>query len=384
MDLLSKILFIPEKPAKTIPVKALTYVSKDTPPVFIYTEFNSPIKKSDVLIKVHAAALNPIDLQLMHSPLSVTAPGKKGLGRDFCGIIEEVGANQQGKWAVGDRVCGMFIHLAGQGTISTHVTLNPDTDRIIKAPPNLTDEEAAAFPLSFGTAIRSLRYTKLDPNSWVLILGGNTATGHYAIQLAKNYFNVAKVVVTASSENEFFLRKLGADIIVDYKKNPDLVEALKYVIADNQDPINGDFTYGTSGPDTNQQKFQIIFDCVGGTEVLFKATELLNPKATGSVFVTIVGDSTTTPNQLGGTGAYLYHPSMIGRRILSSTGINGLNYVVESVTPGDWLNESYEIMLNQTVRVIIDSVYEWDKWKQAYAKLESRKLRGKIVLHVSD
>lgn len=384
MDILSKVLFIPEKPAKTIPVKALTYVSKDTPPVFIYTEFNSPIKKSDVLIKVYAAGLNPIDLQLLNSPLSMTAPGKKGLGRDFCGVIEEVGINQQGKWAIGDRVCGMFIHLAGQGTISTHVTLNPDIDRIIKAPPNLTDEEAAAFPLSFGTALRSLRYATLDPNSWVLILGGNTATGHYAIQLAKNYFNVAKVVVTASSKNETFLRDLGADIIVDYKKTPDVAEALKYVIADNQDPINGDFTYSTGDTYANPQKFQIIFDCVGGTEVLFKATELLNPKATGSAFVTIVGDSKTTPNQLGGTGAYLYHPGMFGRRLLSATGINGLNYIVESVAPGDWLAESYDMLLNRTVRVVIDSVYDWDKWKEAYDKLESRKVRGKIVLHISD
>lgn len=375
---LSKVLFVPPAPVNKVPVKSLSFVSKDTPPIFTYSNLGSPIPKNNVLIRVSAAALNPLDLQLINSPLSITIPGEKGVGRDFSGVIEEVGLSQTNKWSVGDRVCGMFLHINGPGTIATHVCLNPDTDRIIKCPPNITTEEAAAFPLSFGTAFRSLNYAKLDTNSWVCILGGNTAAGQFAIQLARNYFNVAKIVATASSESEAFVKELGADFVVDYKSAAKVSDSLAHVLGQQQHE-NHDFTYNTAGT----QKFQIIFDCVGGTDVLFQASSLLEPKAHGSAFVTIVGDAKTNPNQLGGPGAYFYHPAMIGRKFMSATGMSGLNYIVESVAPGDWLIKAYDLILENTVRINIDSIYDWHDWKEAMDKLESRKVRGKVVLRIS-
>lgn len=377
MNFLSKVLFIPETPQKRVPVKALTFVNKDTPPSFTYSNINSPIPASQILIRIYAAALNPLDLQLMNSFL----PGQKTVGHDFSGVIEEVGANHVSKWQVGDRVCGMMSNLIGQGTVSTYITINPNSTNIIKIPPNLSNEEAAAFPLSFGTAYTCLKHAKLSPDSWVLILGGNTASGQYAIQIAKNYYNVEKVIVTASSHSVEFLQSLGADIVVNYQAHDDLGEALKSVIREEHpSSISGDFTYDSAAT----HKFQIIFDCVGGTEVLNKATDLLNPKSSGSAYVTIVGDTHTTPSQLGGSGSYFYNPAMIGRKFLSATGINGLNYIVETIVPGDWLDIAYDMILERTVKVTMDSIYEFDEYKKALEKLKSRKVRGKVVLHISN
>lgn len=386
MGLLETVLFIPPVYEEKASVKALTYVGKGTTPSFTYREIGLPIKPNMVLIKVSAAALNPVDLQLMNSPISITSPGKKGIGRDFCGVIEEVGKNHKDKWKVGDRVCGMFIHLNGQGTVASHVCINPDVDRIIKAPPNLSDEEAAAFPLALGTSMKSLAHAKLDSSSWVCILGGATATGQFAIQLARNYYNVEKIVVTCSAASSQFCKDLGADVCIDYRAAANIGDALKYVLGqksvDSQDFAS---TENTSQVETgtSSKKFQLIYDCCGGTDVVYKAYELLNPVKEGSAYVTIVGDEKTNPEKLGGPGGYFYHPAMLGRKLLSVTGLSGVNYIVESVTPGDWLEKAYDLMLQGTVKVIIDSVYDWNDWKPAIEKLASRKNRGKIVLKIS-
>lgn len=378
-NFLSKVLFVPPKPQRQIPVKALTYVSNDNPPAFSYSNLGSPIPPNNVLIRVHAAALNPIDLQLISSPLSVAAPGLKGIGRDFSGVIEEVGVNQQGKWEVGERVCGMFVHLTGQGTVSTHVNINPNNERIIKVPPNLTMEEAAAFPLSFGTAFRCLKYADLDADSWVCVLGGNTAAGQFAIQLAKNYFNVAYVVASSSAKNKYFVKELGADVVVDYKMERSVGEALTEILGSD----NADGFSVHSHLSEGKQRFRLILDCVGGTDVLSRAAQLLDPKSTGSAYVTLVGDTKTTSQKFGGPGAYLYNPAMIGRKFMSATGMAGFNYIVESVAPGDWLHTAYDCILDRTVKVTVDSIYDWSEWREALSKLESRKVRGKVVLQIT-
>lgn len=378
-NILSKVLFVPQKPDHKVPVKSLTFVSKDTPPTFTYSNINSPIPNNNVLIKVSAAAINPVDLQLLNSPLSIAAPGVKGIGRDFSGVIEEVGTNQTKNWAVGDRVCGMYLHIAGQGTIASHVCLNPNTDRIIKIPPNLTTQEAASFPLSFGTAYRSLGYAKLDSNSWVCVLGGSTAAGQYAIQLARNHYNVAHIVTSCSAKNETFVKELGADVVIDYKMERSVGEAL----VELTNNAHVDYTTTDNGQNRSHPKFRLIIDCVGGTDVLFKATQLLEPKSTGSAYVTLVGDAKTDSQKLGGPGAYLYNPAMIGRKFMSATGISGVNYIVESVAPGDWLEKAYDMFLERTVRVTMDSIYDWSEWPDAFDKLESRKVRGKVVLEIT-
>ncbi|VVT51498.1 uncharacterized protein SAPINGB_P003116 [Magnusiomyces paraingens] len=386
MGLLETILFIPPVYDETLSVKQLTYIGKGTTPNFTYKEIPLPIKPNMLMIRVLTASLNAVDLQLMNTPISMTAAQPKGIGRDFCGVIEDVGKDLKEKWRVGDKVCGMFIHVNGQGTVADHVYINPDVDRIIKVPPNLSDEEAAAFPLVLGTAMRSLAHAKLDKNSWVCILGGATSVGQCAIQLAKNYYNVEKVVVTCSAASSELCKKLGADITIDYRAAANIGDSLMYVLGQKSVESN-DFTYTNQpGEDTappGGKRFQLIFDCAGGTDVVFKAYQLLTPTKDGSAYVTIVGDSKTSSDKAGGPTSYFYNTAMVGRKFMSSTGMSGVNYIVEWVAPGDWLDKAYDLMLERTVTVKIDSVYDWNDWKSAIKKLESHKNKGKIVLKVS-
>lgn len=389
MGFLETILFIPPIYDDTLSVKQLAYIGKGTTPNFVYKDIPLPIKPDTLMIRVLTAALNPVDLQLMNSPISVMSSSPKGIGRDFCGVIEEVGRNLKDQWKVGDKVCGMFIHINGQGTVASYININPAVDRIIKVPPNLSDEEAAAFPLVLGTALRSLSYAKLDKHSWICILGGATSVGQCAIQLAKNYYNVEKVVVTCSAASSDFCKELGADVTIDYRAAANIGDSLKYVLG-QKSVESQDFssTYNTSqvsedSATSGGKRFQLIFDCAGGTDVVYKGYELLTPTKDGSAYVTVVGDSKTSSDKAGGPGAYFYNPAMVGRKLMSSTGMLGVNYIVESVAPGDWLEKAYDLMLERTVSVKVDSVYDWSDWKKALDRLESRKNRGKIVLKIT-
>jgi NADPH:quinone reductase-like Zn-dependent oxidoreductase len=69
---------------------------------------------------------------------------EKCLGRDFAGVIEEVGTNLQEKWSTGDKVCGMTIRVGGQGTISSRILVDPSSDVVMTVPESLSDEQEAA------------------------------------------------------------------------------------------------------------------------------------------------------------------------------------------------------------------------------------------------
>lgn len=350
-------------PDHEIAVKALTYLYPGANPSFTYHNISSPVKPNQLLVRVTHASLNPVDVKTMKTNLTWAVPGEKGIGRDFSGVIDEVGSGLSGSWKVGDRVCGLKQQLVGKGTLASHVIITPGTDAVIVTPDSLTDEEAAAFPLVFGTAFQALSRAKLDKSSWVCVLGGTTATGMYVIQLAKKFFNVERVVVTSGSED--LARSLGADEIVNYK-------AISTSISDA--------LLQTGQP--NPKKFQIIVDCVGGVEVLNRHKELLEPKSNGSAYVTLVGDSESDFHGLGGPVAYTYNPAMVGRKLFS--GVSGINYHVEVVFPGDWINNAAELFKRGVIKVVIDQTMDWRQYEEAMDKVTNSNLKGKVVLKIED
>lgn len=103
-----------------------------------------------------------------------------------------------------------------------------------------------------------------------------------------------KVVVTCSAASSELCKKLGADITIDYRAAANIGDSLMYVLGQKSVESN-DFTYTNQpGEDTappGGKRFQLIFDCAGGTDVVFKAYQLLTPTKDGSAYVTIVGDS---------------------------------------------------------------------------------------------
>ncbi|POM79076.1 Alcohol dehydrogenase [Phytophthora palmivora] len=168
----------------------------------------------DVVVKVHAVALNPIDYKRRQGVLKMllqeTWPHI--VGYDFSGVVTNCG-DEVDKFALGDEVFGMLPH-GSNGALADFVVVR--ADYIGKKPVNLTHVEAAALPLVAQTAIQSFRLGQLTENRKVLITGGAGGVGSIAIQIAKAVYKAQTVATTASTKKLERMRLLGADEVVDY------------------------------------------------------------------------------------------------------------------------------------------------------------------------
>ncbi|OHE94670.1 TOXD protein [Colletotrichum orchidophilum] len=194
-------------------------------------EASVPKLRDDYLIvKVVAVALNPTDVA--HIDLFAVTGAR--VGCDYAGIVEEVGSKVTKAFKKGDRVAGV-AHGSNavyheDGTFAEFITVKGDLQ--IRIPDNVSFEEAATLGVSVTTVGQSL-YQSLGlpyfdkPSTEklpVLIYGGSTATGALAIQYAK--LSGLHVITTASPHNFEYLKKLGADVILDYRSET-VVEDIK-------------------------------------------------------------------------------------------------------------------------------------------------------------
>ncbi|MBD8618370.1 NADP-dependent oxidoreductase [Sphingomonas sp. CFBP 13728] len=168
----------------------------------------------DVLVEIHAAALNVIDSKIRNGEFKLVLPYKPPfvLGADFAGIVKLVGANVT-RFAVGDAVYGS----PRQGRIGTFAELIAvDQADVALKPVNLSMEEAASIPLVGLTAWQVLvERAKLKRGQKVLIHAGSGGVGTFAIQLAKHLG--LHVATTAGTSNLDLVRDLGADTVIDYR-----------------------------------------------------------------------------------------------------------------------------------------------------------------------
>jgi NADPH:quinone reductase-like Zn-dependent oxidoreductase len=167
-----------------------------------------------VLVAVHAASVNPVDFKIRSGKYPAVKDDRLpySLGRDFSGVIEKCGA-QATEFKLGDEVFGM-INIYGGGYAEKAVV---DECAIAAKPSGLDHVQAAAIPLAGQTAWQGLfRHGRLKAGQRVLIHGGSGGVGHFAIQFAKA--KGAEVFTTVSTDNVDFARKLGADVVIDYKK----------------------------------------------------------------------------------------------------------------------------------------------------------------------
>jgi NADPH:quinone reductase-like Zn-dependent oxidoreductase len=176
-------------------------------------EYSQP-DASQVLITVKAASVNPVDFKIRSGKYPAVKEDRLPytLGRDVSGILEKLGA-QATQYDVGDEVLGMVD--IGGGGYAEKVVLSQSA--ITRKPPALDHVHAAAIPLAGQTAWQGLfRHGNLQSGQSVLILGGSGGVGHFAIQFAKA--KGAHVLTTVSTENVEFAHSLGADVVIDYKK----------------------------------------------------------------------------------------------------------------------------------------------------------------------
>lgn len=169
---------------------------------------------TEVLVRVHAAGVNPVDWKTRegHGMAGVLGEPPFVVGWDVAGVVEEVGFGVT-TLAVGDRVYGMPWFPRAAGAYAEYVTA--PARQFTHAPTSLSDAQAAAVPLAALTAWQVLVDTlHVQPGHRVLITAGAGGVGHFAVQFARHLG--AHVVATASAANHEWLRELGADEVVDY------------------------------------------------------------------------------------------------------------------------------------------------------------------------
>ena len=198
-------------------MKAITYRCYGSPEVLELADVEIPTPgETEVLVRVKAASVNPLDWHYMRgSPYfmrlgtGIGAPDDTRLGVDFAGVVEAVGTGVT-KFSPGDEVFG------GRTGAFAEYVLIPEDRAMVRKPPELSFEQAAAMPIAALTALQALRDKgELQPGQKVLINGASGGVGTFAVQIAKAMG--AEVHGVCSTRNVELVKSLGADRVWDYK-----------------------------------------------------------------------------------------------------------------------------------------------------------------------
>lgn len=197
-----------------------------------------PIGTTDVLIRVHAASINPIDYKFAQGQLrrvqTLTFPA--AFGFDACGRIEQVGGDVQG-WSVGDVVYTRAPRVR-MGAFAEFLAV--DASLIARPPTGLDANAAASIPLVALTTLQALvERAKAQPGQRVLIHAGSGGLGSFAIQYAKRVLGMA-VSTTTSSRNADWVAGLGADRVYCYDREDYRRDGAQFDIV--FDTLGGDYT----------------------------------------------------------------------------------------------------------------------------------------------
>ncbi len=198
-------------------MKAIRIHNYGGPEVLNYEDAPRPKPQADeVLIRVHAAGVNPIDWKVREGHMKDFWPHKFPLilGWDLSGVVEELGPGPAaaGRFKIGDEIYSV-PDVSRDGAYAEYIVVR-ESELALK-PKSLHHVRAAAVPLAALTAWQSLFDTaQLQPGQRVLIHAGSGGVGHFAVQLAK--WKGAYVFATASTKNQDLLRELGVDEPIDY------------------------------------------------------------------------------------------------------------------------------------------------------------------------
>lgn len=225
-------------------MKAVQIKSFGGPEVLEVTE-NTQIPnpgENQIMVEVHAASINRFDLYVLNSGAGAKPP--LILGGDFAGVVKEV-SDQTSNFIVGDEVYGQALVQNGGSGSFAEVAVSNVKNTALK-PKDINFEEAASLPLVGASAIQALEDgIKLTAGQKILIHGGAGGIGSIAIQLAKAIG--AYVITTVSADDIDFVKSLGADEIIDYKKQK-FEEKVKDV----------DGVFDTVGGETTNKSFTVL------------------------------------------------------------------------------------------------------------------------------
>ena len=215
-------------------MKAIVYRCYGSPDVLEFEDVQKPTPADDeVLVKIHAAAVNPLDWHFMRgSPYimrlmsGLGAPNNTSMGVDFAGTVEAVGRNVK-RFKPGDEVFG-----GSSGAFAEYVIVREDRALVLK-PANMTFAQSATVAIAGITALQALRDKgRIKPGQRVLINGASGGVGTFAVQIAKSFG--AEVTGVCSTRNMEMVRSIGADHVIDYTREDYTKSGQRYdLIIDN-------------------------------------------------------------------------------------------------------------------------------------------------------
>jgi NADPH:quinone reductase-like Zn-dependent oxidoreductase len=325
-------------------MKAIICTKYGSPDVLQLQEVAKPAPQDDeVLIKIHAASINSRDWRFMRAnpffirlvPGGFLQPKNKILGADVAGRVEAIGSNVK-QFKPGDEVFGYLPSATGRGTFAEYVCANENA--ITLKPANLTFEQAAAVPEAAMTALQGLRDKgNIQPGQKVLINGASGGVGTFAVQIAKAFG--AEVTAVCSTRNLEMVSSIGADHLIDYKKE--------------------DFTQ-------NAQQYDLIL-AVNGYHPISDYLHALSPEG-----IYIVA---------GGSMVQLLQASLRGRR--NSQIGSQKTYVVSLVQSQKDLILIKELLESGKIVPVIDGCYPLSKTPEAFWYFEKVHPRGKVIISVA-
>lgn len=385
----------PIRHVKHIPLKSLIFYSKRGPMEFSYDgKIKLPVPKNKLVVEVHYAGLNPVDLRIRNSYQSGIY-GSAGLGREFSGVVTHVGENLQSEWSEGDEVYGIYFHpRQAVGTLQSSILVDPRNDPILLKPLSLSMKEASGALYTLGTAYNILdklqRNGALQTNSNICIIGGTSSVGMAAIQLLRKYYNLYPLltVVTRGNGRSVLKKKFPsiADklVFINYLTcRGKIAGPLKQMIEQRQITNYDDETNEENTIQYDQGKYDIILDFVGGYDALAHSNSLIR---TGGHYVTTVGDYVADYKQDVFNAAD--NPSANMRKAFGSM-LWLYNYThfqfdpsVSAAKKNNWINKCNELLETKTIKVVIDKTYDWKKYSEAFSYMATQRAQGKIILKV--
>lgn len=363
--------------------RAVRYKNKNTPlaiksaslPVKQNNAGDLEVQTNRILVKVKAAALNPVDLLLKSAAYPAMSFGEKGFASDYSGDVVAIGSSAAAKTnlQVGDRVCGINQVPFGDGTLAEFTLVNPfkkSGASIRKIPGKLSYEQAAAYPLVFGTAESLFEFCKHQKNgkstnsfNKVLILGAGTSVGRYTVQLAKQVYGSEHIVVTCSGKTEAIARQYGATEVIDYTKNKNILNPVLESVK-------------TTG------KFDAILDCCGNSDLFPNIGDIIKTRSESATYVTLVGDAKADYSK-GLLSTVLKNFNAGFRSVKSVLGFLPYYYGFITVNGShSWPDHLVEYLEENDIDVAIDSVYTFEDFQKAADRLESNRAVGKVVITI--
>ncbi|KAI8985113.1 chaperonin 10-like protein [Pilobolus umbonatus] len=340
------------------PIKEAFEFSKRVP----MPQIKSP---HDVLVRIMAAGINPVELKTATGNIKMASFGISFpyiLGSDYAGIVEEVGT-QVNDFKVGDEVFGTrALTFSTTGTYAQYAVVDTATSAIAIKPKHLSFEQAASAGIAVlaayqGVICQGMNNEELDTKDRrILVVGASGGVGSYAVQIAKATNQGNTVVGICSGKNTEFVKSLGADMVVNYKNT----ETFDLFLEEEK------------------EKFDFIFDCVGGDDYYFMLKGLL---VKNGRYCTAVGPiQNFGSSNVGPLTLITIASKLLYRKIFTKH-----KYFVVTLLPyKDFRTKVVPLFENRSILGTViekeNSVFKLQDGIAAMEKLHSQRTVGKIVL----